>query len=194
VANKTAVCGTRSAYNRHLRNKEKACELCLDANRKHTKKIRLLFPEKIAERKKQYQQENKDKLNLYSRNRYASIPEKIRTAKKRAYYQKIKSRYQEINRASARKRRTLKFNNEVDIYTEQDILRIYGDICYLCNTKINLKANRKIGQENWQNGLHIDHLIPISKNGSDTIDNVRPTHALCNVKKHDKELIYGFSN
>jgi 5-methylcytosine-specific restriction endonuclease McrA len=34
--------------------------------------------------------------------------------------------------------------------------------------------------------LHIDHVIPISKGGTDTLDNVRPSHAKCNLSKGNK--------
>jgi 5-methylcytosine-specific restriction endonuclease McrA len=49
-----------------------------------------------------------------------------------------------------------------------------------------MKASRKVGSKNWEKSLHIDHLIPISKGGSDTLENVRPTHALCNLKKGNR--------
>jgi len=35
-------------------------------------------------------------------------------------------------------------------------------------------------------GLQIDHVIPIVKGGPDTLNNVRPAHGLCNIKKKDK--------
>ena len=66
-------------------------------------------------------------------------------------------------------------------------MELYGTNCYLCNDPINLQAARRVGKaDGWEQGLHIDHVIPISKGGSDTLDNVRPTHALCNLSKNDK--------
>jgi 5-methylcytosine-specific restriction endonuclease McrA len=90
------------------------------------------------------------------------------------------------HRAKERRRRAKIKNNGYSKYTEQEVLSKYGEICYLCNFKIDLSAGRSIGSKNWQNGLHIDHFIPISLGGPDTLENVRPTHGLCNIKKHKK--------
>jgi 5-methylcytosine-specific restriction endonuclease McrA len=35
-------------------------------------------------------------------------------------------------------------------------------------------------------GLTLDHVIPLSKGGTDTMDNLRPAHWLCNIKKSNK--------
>lgn len=69
--------------------------------------------------------------------------------------------------------------------TVEDLVTKYGTICHLCNKDIDLSAPRKTGEEGWEKGLHVDHVIPISKGGSDTINNVRPAHGLCNVRKHN---------
>jgi len=51
---------------------------------------------------------------------------------------------------------------------------------------IDLSAPRQCGKPGWDNGLHIDHLYPLSKGGSDNLDNVRPAHGRCNVIKSAK--------
>jgi len=48
---------------------------------------------------------------------------------------------------------------------------------------IDLNAPRRVGIEGWELGLHLDHVIPLSKGGYDTIDNIRPTHGICNIRK-----------
>jgi 5-methylcytosine-specific restriction endonuclease McrA len=68
-------------------------------------------------------------------------------------------------------------------YNELQVIATYGGNCYLCGLGIDFMATRKCGNEGWQSGLHIDHLIPLSKGGSDTLENVRPTHAVCNLHK-----------
>lgn len=50
-----------------------------------------------------------------------------------------------------------------------------------------MEAPRNCTGDNWQNGLHIDHVIPIAKGGADMLVNVRPAHAMCNVRKNAKE-------
>jgi len=89
--------------------------------------------------------------------------------------------------AAARKRRAVKLQNGWEPYTEAQVLDLYGADCYLCHNLINLQAPRRIGKENgWELGLHIDHVVPIIAGGADTLENVRPTHAICNMKKGDK--------
>jgi 5-methylcytosine-specific restriction endonuclease McrA len=69
-------------------------------------------------------------------------------------------------------------------YTYKEVLDTYGHICHLCNTLVDLKAPRQCGTSGWEKGLHIDHVIPLSKGGDDTLQNVRPSHGQCNVIKH----------
>ena len=89
----------------------------------------------------------------------------------------------EIGRRAVARRRALKLKNGFEIYKEQEVLDKYGTNCHICNIPIDLNAPRarKFG---WENGLHIDHLIPLSKGGADTLDNVRPAHGLCNLRKY----------
>ena len=69
-------------------------------------------------------------------------------------------------------------------YNELQVIAIYGGDCYLCGLGIDFTAPRKTGIEGWENGLHIDHLVPLAKGGVDTLENVRPTHGLCNLRKY----------
>jgi len=46
-----------------------------------------------------------------------------------------------------------------------------------------LLANRSPGKNGWEYSLHIDHFIAIANGGQDTLENVRPSHGICNVKK-----------
>jgi HNH endonuclease/Helix-turn-helix domain len=71
-------------------------------------------------------------------------------------------------------------------WTTQMVLEEYGSICYLCYEEIDLDAPRSVNQPGWRDGLHIDHVIPIAKGGHDTLDNLRPTHARCNLNKQAK--------
>ena len=103
----------------------------------------------------------------------------------RSIYRK---KYPEAQRSIERKRRAQKLENVFGVYTEKEILSFYGSDCHLCYKKIDLDASRWIGRGNWEYGLHIDHVIPISKGGPDTLENVRPSHALCNIKKGNRGI------
>lgn len=69
--------------------------------------------------------------------------------------------------------------------TVEELVAKYGIVCHLCNKDIDINAPRKTGEDGWENGLQVDHVIPISRGGSDTIDNVRPSHGICNIRKHN---------
>jgi len=61
------------------------------------------------------------------------------------------------------------------------VLREYGDKCHICKETIDLELDRTSRM-----GLTVDHVIPLSKGGTDEIDNLRPAHWICNNRKSDK--------
>lgn len=140
---------------------------------------------------------NKDKRKEISKNYVINNPEnRKQTASK--YYQsnkgaiaeriklsqtKNKELYAQLGRTHANRRRARKLENGSEPYTEKQMIDAYGLLCNLCAEPINFIAPRKVGARGWERGLHIDHVIPISKGGPDTLENVRPTHGLCNIKK-----------
>jgi len=139
----------------------------------------------------EWKRANKEKYNSYMKN-YAKKSKRVRvrkplTDKQRIAATEYKARWRSENldkyREYDRKRRASKLNNGFEKYSEEQVLSMYGDACHICNNLINLDANRSVGLPNWEMSLHIDHLIPISKGGSDSLENVRPAHALCNLKK-----------
>jgi len=89
----------------------------------------------------------------------------------------------EARQRRARKGRAKRFGVDHDGYTTQDVLDNFGTDCHICNEAIDLTAPRSVGKMGWESGLHIDHVFPISRGGTDTLDNVRPAHAKCNIKK-----------
>ena len=121
--------------------------------------------EQIRESQKEYKQNNKEQLKEYDKEYRQNNPHKVRER--------------------ARKRRALEKANIHKPYTEDQVLNLYGSVCHICKEEINLSAKRSAGAPGWQRGLHIDHVIPISKGGPDTIENVKPSHGLCNLSKKD---------
>jgi 5-methylcytosine-specific restriction endonuclease McrA len=61
------------------------------------------------------------------------------------------------------------------------VLREYGSKCHICKEEIDLSLPRTSRM-----GLTVDHLMPLSKGGSDELDNLRPAHWICNNRKSDK--------
>ena len=148
-------CGTKSAYARHIRRKEIPCQPCKDANAAHRREYYKKHSRRIYE-------QNRD---WASRN-----PEKVR----------------EYGRRMASKRKALKKNNGHTPYTDQQVFDTYGTDCHICNQPIDFTAPRQAYQgTGWEMGLHFDHLVPLSKGGPDTLENIRPSHAVCNIKKRN---------
>ena len=56
-----------------------------------------------------------------------------------------------------------------------------GNLCHICLTGIDLSLAR-----NSRFGATIDHVIPVSKGGADTLDNMKLAHWICNIKKGNK--------
>ena len=122
--------------------------------------------EREAARVKKWAEDNKEKLKLQRKNRYQNNKEKALS--------------------HVHRRRARKLGNGVEPYTRTDMLQMYGHACYLCGKEINLSISGKIGSPNWENGLHIEHVIPLSAGGPDTLENVRPSHGKCNLNKGTK--------
>ena len=69
-------------------------------------------------------------------------------------------------------------------FTYKDVVEKFGEdtICYLSGEKINL----------FEGGYHFDHIIPSSKGGDNSFDNLGILHETVNKMKHDltpKEFI-----
>jgi 5-methylcytosine-specific restriction endonuclease McrA len=116
--------------------------------------------------------------SVYNRLRYAKNNRAHVTAKYRASnLEKVRQR----ERSKSRRRRA----KITKAYNELQVIATYGTRCYLCSLDIDFMAPRKCGVPGWETGLHIDHVIPVSKDGEDSLQNVRPVHALCNLNKKD---------
>jgi len=185
--------GTIKGYRQHQKPYaagEEICQPCKDARAKYMREYSKNNPKVIKasnkrrwarmdkdlhrQRGREYWQKNKDRLNEYQRNLRKDNP-----------------RFTELHNATSRRRRARIRNQGYEFFTEADVLNKYGFSCHLCGLKIDLTAPRSGRSKGalelgWEQGLHIDHIIPIARGGSDTLDNVRPSHAICNLSKGDK--------
>lgn len=154
-------CGTATGYTSHYYYKIlPPCEPCKAANIAYLNAFKAANPNYAKAKWIEFKKKNPN----YKKDYHKNNPEQTR---------------KDSRRRRARKRKVI-----IELYTESQVLELYGTNCHLCNYSINLTAPKRQGKsEGWEYGLHIDHIIPISKGGSDTLDNVRPAHALCNLKK-----------
>lgn len=158
-----AKCGTPSGYVTHKNAKQEACEACKEAKRIESKAWRKANAEKDRISKRKWSEANIEKVRTKNKNWNHSNRDK--------------------REASKRKRRALERGNAHEPYTVLQVLEAYGTDCHLCGKGIDLKAPRTASIKGYEFGLQVDHVIPLVKGGSDNLSNVRPSHALCNMRK-----------
>lgn len=203
-------CGSTAGYNAHQKRGEDFCESCQIAKKAYDRSVYEANKEKKAaqarawklanaeydkEIKKNWYLANKEKTQLKARKWYLENQE-LTIKRANEWAEKNPERNRESKRRVSHRRRVRKQNGISAPYTETQVLETYGSDCHICNKPIDLNAPRTIKKEGWKLGLHIDHLIPISKGGNDTLENVRPSHGICNVKKGARinERIQGVSS
>lgn len=113
--------------------------------------------------------------DYYSRNREASlVAAKVyrdRTVEKRAAYARVRAKLRpEVYRAAANRRRAMLAKAEGDFTPEQfkALCELYGNVCACCRQAKKLEA---------------DHIVPLTKGGDNTIDNIQPLCKSCNSSK-----------
>jgi len=197
-------CGTFAGHRKHQYHNEQSCDPCHEAylvykrtwaqNNADSKKASdKKYYQTHKEKTKQYVKNNKERISLRNKEYRIKNLEK-RNQQFKEWYNKnkehnslrkkewVKNNPDKVERQLSR-RRARRLGNGAEPYTIQQVLDLYGTNCHICNIPINLLAPRHPRKPGWEKGLHIDHVIPISKGGADTLDNVRPAHGLCNISR-----------
>lgn len=65
--------------------------------------------------------------------------------------------------------------------THEEIAERDGYVCHLCSEPVDMSLPRTS-----KLGATLDHVIPVSKGGVDSRENLKLAHWICNVKKSDK--------
>jgi 5-methylcytosine-specific restriction endonuclease McrA len=141
-------------------------------------------------------QKCKDAAAEYERNRRLSNIEHYKTVEKAWRDRNLKKareterRYRqnnpELQKRKDRIKRARKKNVLSAPYLTKDVIDLWGVDCHICGLSIDMRITRRCGEIGWEEGLHLDHVIPLSKNGPDIISNVKPSHARCNLEKSAK--------
>ena len=178
------------------------CKICEKQYRDNNRVLRLkkkyLYRERnrelLSEKQKLYYRDNKDSIMKYRRDNaekirndwkayYNANEERLKSAT-RVYFKTDKGRLVDINCKS--KRRKLKLatmdgsipqNISFPLTPElQELLEEQKYKCKYCETKIHHKLRN----------IHLDHIHPLSKGGTHSLDNVQWLCATCNLTKSDK--------
>ena len=155
---------TLEYFNKRGKYLRSYCKECDKVRVKIWKKANV---ERVKARKKAWQKANPEKVNARTNAWHRANPES--------------------SAATQRRRRARKLGNGFEPYTLEEVFETYGTNCYLCDMPINLQISGRPGSNpQWRSGLNIEHFIDIALGGSDTIENVRPSHAWCNLTKGTK--------
>lgn len=107
--------------------------------------------------------------------RYRSTPEAKERARERlrAWYAENPERAREQTRRYQARRSAA----TVEEVSYAAILEREGMVCHICGVDIQGMSD-----------LHFDHVIPLSRGGAHSNDNIKPSHAACNLRKGAKIL------
>lgn len=134
--------------------------------------------QKLLDQAKTYRETNRDQVLVCLRDWKTRNPD---------YASEYLKNNLDKNAGWTRARRARIRGNLVEKYTETQVLDTYGTNCHICLGPIDMFAPRHARSgPGWELGLHIDHLLPIALGGPDTLANVRPSHAICNLAKGGK--------
>jgi len=126
--------------------------------------------------------------NIKTRNRARKRRENKLISKLERFKYRVPRTVREQIRKFNKRDNTIKGSVNKDIkssFTIEDVLDKFGvdTICYLSGEKINL----------YNDDYNFDHIIPSSRDGKNTLDNLGITHPIVNYMKGDltpEELIY----
>lgn len=127
--------------------------------------------EEMAEYKRKWEQRNRERVRANHRNWRANRTEEQLEAERQWRREYAKRNRLQLN-AKARRRRVLVRGAEGS-HTVEEVWQMSEDqdhLCAYCETPL-------------MGDFHVDHLVPLSKGGSDYAENLAIACALCNVRK-----------
>jgi 5-methylcytosine-specific restriction endonuclease McrA len=143
---------------------------------KHHKEYNRENKEKIIKYKKEYCEENKKKINAYMRE-YRQTPNgKILSARAEKKYKQSEKGKIDMKRKN-HKHRVRMNSTEATLTLEQwtQIIKMQNNTCNICKQKFTKKRVATT-----------DHIIPLSKGGGLTFENVQALCGSCNSSKNAK--------
>lgn len=174
------------------KNKEKRKEIYRENREERLAKAQIYResnPEKILASKRAYYANNREKI-LTRNNEWIKANSQKRSAQRKMYYAINSEKFKiwgKINSEKIadnhRRRRALKRNVTIEHFSSLEIFNRDNWICQLCHKKVNKRLK-------WPHPLSasLDHIIPLSLNGTHERKNVQLAHLSCNLKAHTRGI------
>lgn len=158
--------GTLAGYGAHKNHGEEPCEECLSASREYQSNYSRENSNKKKDYILRYREENREDILRKSRERG------------KIHYENNKEDYA----IRSRKRRAKLRSVKSEPYTKAEVIEKYGSNCHLCGGEI---PDRKVRASD---SFSFDHVHPLSdpECPGDVVENIRPSHLVCNVMKGNK--------
>lgn len=160
-------------------------------------------PDKVRETKNRWRDKNKERIALVNTEWVKNNPDKMKAAQDRylSKNREVRAKYARLYRQKSpdivamsqkkwrsdkkhkileysHRRRALLLGNTVGEVNIKKLLDEWNGNCGLCGLEVLTK-------------YHIDHIIPLSKQGKHEQSNLQVTHARCNQVKHNKLILEG---
>ena len=164
-SNNTKFCSMKCQYrSNYLRHREQK----LASGREYRKNNR----EKIKARRKEKYQANRHEISVRNRENYLlNREERVKAAIK---YQ---AEHPEIV-ALTRSRRRAAVNFKISSSDHRKLLHLYRGCCAYCNVKLGSWGREEANSLQW------DHVIPLSRGGTNGVGNLVPSCRNCNLSKN----------
>jgi len=125
--------------------------------------------EERAKQRERYLQANAEARAAYYRERNADPEVKARNEAKQAEW-RAANKHLLVENMSRRRMRVI--GGEYEVIDRLAVWERDAGTCRICGSEVQ--------PDDW----HMDHIIPVSRGGSHTYDNVAVTHPTCNMRKH----------
>ena len=184
-------------FGKNARAKDGLTQYCKEYYRERTAAYKIIHPDKVAAKDRKYQAENAEYYSQKSREWRQAHPEYQKEYRARTFVPaapREKPDPEEMRRRSnenkkqwrkknhdAEKERNHARNLErrarvggasiVQRVQREEVIARDQSICYLC------------GRFAERDDIHIDHIVPISRGGNGTLENLAVTHSHCNEVK-----------
>jgi 5-methylcytosine-specific restriction endonuclease McrA len=86
------------------------------------------------------------------------------------------------------KRKAAMMNTEYEKFNDADMFERWGYLCHICEIEVDITIPQRDEKGNYNlQALHRDHVVAVTRGGGHTLENVRPAHAGCNIRKSSSE-------